>query len=135
MINEVQQRALRLTYKNNENNFQILLNENKETSVHQRNLQFLMTEIYKIKNNYAPPIMHHLFQFHGNTFSLRNFREIATRNKKTSNYELETASFRSPFLWAKLPSQYKNSTSLSEFKTKIKTCKGDEICLCRLCKV
>ena len=105
MIKKVQERALRLTYKDNENNFQTLLNENKETSVHQRNLQFLMTEIYKIKNNYAPPIMHHLFQFRENTFNLRNFREIATHNKKTSNYGLETMSYRALFLLAKLPSE------------------------------
>ena len=59
MINKVQERPLRISYKGNENKFQTLLNENKETSVHQRNLQFLMTEIYKIKSNYAPPIMHH----------------------------------------------------------------------------
>ena len=82
MINKVQKRPLRLTYKDNENNFQTLLNENKETSIHQRNRQFLMTEIYKIKNNYPPPIMHHLFQFRENTLNLRDFREIPTRNKK-----------------------------------------------------
>ena len=93
LVNKVQDRALRLTYKDNENNFQTLLNENNETSVHQRNLQFLMTEMYKIKNNYAPPIMHHLFQFRENTFNLRNFRELATHNKKTSNYRLETVSY------------------------------------------
>ena len=76
MVYNVQERVRRLTYKDNENSFQTLLNENNETSVHQRNVQFLMTEIYKVKNNYAPPIMHHLFQFRENTFSLRNFREI-----------------------------------------------------------
>ena len=103
--------------------------------VHQRNLKFLMTEIYKIANNYAPPIMHHLFQFCENTFNLRNFRELATHNKKTSNYGSETVSYRAPFLWTKLPSEYKNSASLSEFQTKIKNCKGDEICPFRLCKV
>ena len=77
MVYNVQERVRRLTYKDNENSFQTLLNENNETSVHQRNVQFLMTEIYKVKNNYAPPIMHHLFQFRENTFSLKNFREIA----------------------------------------------------------
>ena len=58
----------------NGNDFQTLLNENNETSAHQRNLQFLMTEIYKIKNNYAPPNMHHLFQFHENTSNLGKFQ-------------------------------------------------------------
>ena len=135
MVNKVQERALMLTSKDNENNFQTLLNKNNETSVRQRNLQFLITEINKSKNKYAPPIMHHLFQFRQNTFSLRNFRELATHTKKTSNYGLETVSYRAPLLWAKLPSEYKNSTSLSAFKTKVKNWKGDEICPCRLCKV
>ena len=79
----------------------------------------------KIKN---PLCIHYLFEFRENAFNLRNFREIATHNKKTSNYGLETVSYRAPFLQAKLPSEYKNSTSLREFKTKIKDWKGDEIC-------
>ena len=61
LVNKIQERALRLTYKDNQNNFQTLLNECNETSVHQKNLQFLMTAIYNIKNNCALPIMHHLF--------------------------------------------------------------------------
>ena len=61
LVNKVQERTLRLTYKDKQNDFQTLLNENNEPSVHQRNLQILMTEIYIIKNNYAPPVMHHLF--------------------------------------------------------------------------
>ena len=119
LVNKVQERALRLTYKDNENNFQTLLNENNETSVHQRNLQFLMTEIYKIKNNYAPPIKLHLFQFHENTFNLENFKELTTHKKKTSNYGLETVRYRASFLWSKLPYEYKKTTSLRKFKTKI----------------
>ena len=77
-----------------------------------------MTEICKNINNHAPPIMPHSFQFLENTFNLRNFSQLVTDNKKTSNYGLETVSYRSRFLWAKLPSEYKNSTSLSKFKTK-----------------
>ena len=73
-----------------------------------------MTVIYKIL---TPPIMHH--QFREYTFNLRNFRELATRNKKTSSYGLETFSCRARFPRAKLPSEYKTSPFLSEFKTKI----------------
>ena len=43
MVNKVQERALRLNYKDNGKNSQTLQNENNETSVHQKNLQFLMT--------------------------------------------------------------------------------------------
>ena len=68
-------------------------------------------------------------------FNLRNFREIATYNKKTSNYGLETMSYKALFLLAELSSEYKNSTSLSKFKRKTKKWKGDEVCPCWLCKV
>ena len=61
-----------------------LLNENNETFIHRKNLQFLMTEIYKIKNNLAPPIMHQLLQFHESPCNLRNIKELVTYNKKTS---------------------------------------------------
>ena len=120
LVNKVQERALKLTYKDDENNFQTLPNEDNETSVHIWNLQFLMMDIYKLKNNYAPPIMHHLFQFRKNTSSLRNFREFATYNKKTSNYALETVSYRAPFLWAKLPSEYKNLNIFKRIQNKRK---------------
>ena len=98
LVNKVQERALKLTFKDNENNFQTLPNEDNETSVHIRNLQFLMMDIYKLKNNYAPPIMHHLFQFCKNIFNLKNFREFATHHQKNSNHGLETVSYKAPFL-------------------------------------
>ena len=34
LVNKVQERALKLTYKDDENNFQTLPNEDNETSVH-----------------------------------------------------------------------------------------------------
>ena len=55
-----------------------------------------MTEIYKIKTNPAPSILHHLFQFHENTLikkfnlNLKNFREPQTHDQKTSSYGLKT---------------------------------------------
>ena len=49
-----------------------------------KTMKLLMTEIYKIKNNHAPPIMHQVSQSRENTFNLRNIREIVTHNKKTS---------------------------------------------------
>ena len=49
LANKIQERALRLTYRGNENSFQTLLNENNEASIHQRNQQLLMTETILIK--------------------------------------------------------------------------------------
>ena len=49
LINKVQKRALRITYNDRLTDFYLLWNHN-EITIHQGNLQVLMTEIYKIIN-------------------------------------------------------------------------------------
>ena len=92
-----------------------------------------MTEIYKIENGIAPPIMNSLFTFRLNQQNLRNFQELLTEKRDTVNYGLETVTYRAPVIWAKLPSEYKLAGSLTAFKSKMKSWKC-EICTCRLCK-
>ena len=92
-----------------------------------------MTEIYKIKTNPAPPILHHLFQFHENTvikkfnLNLRNFRELLTHDKKASNYKL---CYRALFFEL----NFHLNVKTQHLKTKVKNQKGGEIFPCRLCK-
>ena len=92
-----------------------------------------MTEVYKIVNGIAPPIMNSLFQFRSNKNNIRNFQEIFTKNRKTVKYGTETVIYRAPFLWANLYTKYKNAKSPDEFKSNIKAWKCD-FCQCRLCK-
>ena len=56
-INNIHERALRLTYKDNKSSFKQLLEKDHSVTVHQKNLQVLITEIFKVKNNLAPDIM------------------------------------------------------------------------------
>ena len=56
-INNIHERALRLTYKDNKSSFKHLLEENHSVTVPQKNLQVLVTEIFKVKNSLAPDIM------------------------------------------------------------------------------
>ena len=62
LINKVHERILALIYQGN-CNFKVLREKQHDFSIHQRNLQVLMTEIYKIINGIAPPIMNSLFPF------------------------------------------------------------------------
>ena len=57
LINKVHERGLRLTYRDETKDFQQILREQNEITIHQRNLQVLMTEVYKIMNCIASPIM------------------------------------------------------------------------------
>ena len=73
-----------------------MLEKRKEFTIHQRNLQVLMTEIYKIVNGIAPPIMNSLFNFRLNQYNIRNFQELSTEKRNTINYGLETVTYRAP---------------------------------------
>ena len=81
-INRIHERSIRIVSGNNESNFENLLEKNKEVTTHQRNLQLLMIEVYKIINGYAPPIMDNFFIFRENTHNLRNFQIILNKNIK-----------------------------------------------------
>ena len=72
LVIKVHERGLRLTYRDEAKDFQQILREQNEITIHQRNLQVLMTEVYKIVNGIAPPIMNSLFQFRCNTNNIRN---------------------------------------------------------------
>ena len=62
LINKLQERALRITYNDQLTDFKSLVSNHNEITIHQRNLQVLMTEIYKIINHIALPIMSSLFE-------------------------------------------------------------------------
>ena len=133
LINKVHERCLRLIYRDETKDFQQILREQNEITIHQRNLQALMTEMYKILNGIPIPIMNSLFQFRNNTNNIRIFQEVFTKNRKTVKYGTESVTYRVSFLWANLHTKYKNAKSSGEFKSKIKWWKCD-FCQCRLCK-
>ena len=120
LINKIHERSLRISYKDQKTSYHNLLGTHNELTIHQRNLQVLMTEIYKIVNGVAPPIMNSLFEFRSNEYNIRNFQVLSTDFRRTVNYGIETITYRAPSIWAKLPSEYKFAASLDEFKVKIK---------------
>ena len=121
LINKIQERSLRLITNDKTSTFEHLLQANNEITTHQRNLQVLMVEVFKIINGFAPPIKEDFFLFRENTYNIRNFQIIYNGSKKTVRYGLETVKYRAQLHWAKLPEKYKTETSLNSFKTKIKT--------------
>ena len=66
LINKVQERPFHITYNDQLTKVESLLLNHNEITMHQRNLQVLMTEIYKIVNHIAPPIIPSLFEIREN---------------------------------------------------------------------
>ena len=70
-INQIHERALRLVYQKNLS-FSELLDLDNTVTVHQKNFQVLLTEIYKVKNEIAPEIMKDIFDLKNPSYSLRS---------------------------------------------------------------
>ena len=133
-INKIHERSLRVLHLDEASDFNSLLKINNDVTIHQRNIQALMLEVFKIKYGLAPPIMNSMLTERRNIYNLRNFQEFETEKKRTVNYGLESFSYRSPQLWMALPKELKDIEVLAQFKKNIKswTCMN---CPCRLCKV
>ena len=89
LINKIYERYLRIISAYKESDFQTLLENHNQLTIHQRNLQALMIEVYKILNSSAPPIMENLFVFRGNIHNIRNVQVISNKNIKTVRYGLD----------------------------------------------
>ena len=133
-INAIHERSLRIVYRDHDSTFEQLLMKDESYNIHERNLQRLATEIYKVKNNLTPEFMKDIFTDMKHPYNLRKKPEFKTWNVQTVYCGTETLSFRGPKVWSIVPDDIKASNSLIEFKKKIKKWKPQG-CICRLCKI
>ena len=123
LINKVHERGLRLTYRDETKDFQQILREQNEITIHQRNLQVLLTEVYKIINCIASPIM-----------NLQKFSEIFLQKiGELSNMLRKQWRVEHRFSERIYTLNIKTVSPLMNSKSKIKTWKCD-FCQRRLCK-
>ena len=133
-INKLHERALRLVYKEKQLTFEDLLLKDGSVTVHQRNLQKLATEMYKVKHQLSPAFMDTIFPISNNPHDTRFNCHFESHNIKSVYRGSETIAFRGPLIWKLLPQDIKDSKNLNAFKEKIKTWKTNS-CTCRICKV
>ena len=132
-INKLHERALRVVYKNDDLTFKQLLEKDNSFTIHERNLQKLAVEMYKVKNNLSPRPVQEIFRQQENTTNLRNNKDWNIPKVRTVNHGIETIRYRGPITWNLVPIKIKQSKSLSIFKKNIKEWKPQG-CTCRLCK-
>ena len=70
-INRIHERAVRIGYKDNVSTFEKLLEMDNSVTVHKRNLQLLMVEIYKTKYNLNPNFMKQILEEKEMPYNLR----------------------------------------------------------------
>ena len=132
-INKLHERALRVVYKDDKLSFVQLLEMDRSFTIHERNLQKLAIEMYKVKNDLSPVLVQEIF-LKCSEQNLRHENEWELPKVRTVNNGIETIRFRGPKTWDLVPEKIRNSKSLAEFKMKINERKPQG-CTCRLCKI
>ena len=132
-IDRTHKRALRILYKDYESSFETLLTRSGSFKIHVKNLQKLMTEIYKSMNHLNPSLVWEFHEKKHVTYNLRIQYLCKLPTIKTLGFGLESLSFRGSFLWNTLDDSIKQKSTLSAFKKRIRDWAGDK-CTCKICR-
>ena len=130
-INRLHERALRIVYKDDNSSFDELLKKDESFTIHERNIQTMAIELYKVAYGLAPKIMNIIFPLNSHV-SYPTKNTFKTFNVKTVSWGTETLAHLGPKIWSIVPKDLKKF-SLSKFTTKIRKWKPDQ-CPCRICK-
>ena len=133
-INHIHERALRFVYKDYQTDFGSLLEQRSLVSIHVKNLQLLLTEIYKTRSGLSPPFMKDIFSEWNTGYNLRYRNDSQFPKVQTTTYGIENISFLGNRLGSTLPNIIKQASTPSIFKSHIIFWKGKN-CNCRLCKI
>ena len=88
-INKIQGRALKLLYKDNKLTFDDLLKLDNSVTIHQRSLQTLGIEIFKVKKSLPPEIMAEVFKKEPH-YNLRCEASHFKRENKSTHYGIQS---------------------------------------------
>ena len=130
-INKLHERALRITYRDDQSSFNDLLTKDESYTVHERNIQTLAIELYKVTYGLSPKIMNIIFPLN----SLAKYpgeNDFKTVNVKSVSWGTESLAHLGPKIWSIVPSEMK-MFSLSKFTKRIRKWKPIK-CPCRICK-
>ena len=123
-INKTHERDLRLVYKDDKLTFNDLSEIDNSVTIHQRNLQILATEIFKVKNSLAKET-HYNF--------LSEAIHFKRENVKSVHYGIQSVQHLRSKICNIVPQNVRESNSLNKFKSLNKFWKPNT-CPCRLCK-
>ena len=85
-------------------------------TVHRKNFQVLVTEIFKVKNNLPPDIMKDIFELKEPPYNLQlESDHVTRRNVKTTYFGLLSIKHLAPQIWKLDPQSIRKFKTLKEF--------------------
>ena len=98
-INKLHERGLRLVYSNKSSSFWELLERDNSVTIHERNIQVLLTEVFKVKSGAAPEITTEILNFKDYSYDLRKNNCLEKRIIQSCEYGSETVSNLVAKIW------------------------------------
>ena len=129
-INHIQERGLRIVYRDYTSSFEDLLRKNGTVTVHQRNIQQVAVEMFKAKYGMGSSMMKDIFKFNVNSRK----STFLIPNPNTEFMGKLSLRYFGAVVWERLlPERFKAITLIEKFKEEIKSWIPSN-CPCRLCK-
>ena len=134
LINRTTKRAMRITYNSDsEETLEALLQRDGTLTIHKRNLQKLMVEVYKTLNHLNPPYMWDLFTKKVVEYDFRIKILCKLPPARSQRFRTNSLKFKGSLLWNSLSDEIKTVKSLAIFKQKIKSWNGTH-CTFNICR-
>ena len=126
--NKIYERALRMVY-DHQCTLEELLEKDNSFTIHERNLQKLAIEMFKVNNGLSVQLV---IRYNHYNFRHESDKKFKVDHVETETYGKQSISYFRPKIWNSIPQEIKNVKTLAAFKTKIKHWKP--ICSCRICR-
>ena len=132
-INKLHERALRILYKDDISTFHELLQKDKCVTMHDKCIQKLAIEMYRVKWNILPSSLSEFVTFKETRYDMRFQSDFERKSCKKVLSGTESLRILGPKIWDLIPKDIKSQTSLDNFKRNIRKW-SIENCPCRICK-
>ena len=120
-ISRLHERCLRIIYNDKQSFFKMLLEKDNSASIHDRNIQYLASEMYKVSNGLSLPVVSNIFtQKNCHPYDLQINSQFSRTLVRSVFHGTQSISYLGPVIWDILPDSYKNLPNFSVFKNRIK---------------
>ncbi len=133
-IEAIQERALRFMFNDKTSTYSSLLEKCNYTTLHNKRIKAIASEVFKSVNNLNPNFMNKIFQVKDINYGLRDSNMLCQPKFNKITYGKNTFSYYGTHIWNSLPNNIKESTSLDNFKTMLNAWEGPK-CECSMCNV
>ena len=99
-INHLHERSLRIVYKDNISSFEDLLKRERSFTIHQKNIQLLAIELFKVNGNLSNNTMYNIFQTRKINYNLRSQTYFATISVNIKTFGLNLLRYFASKVWS-----------------------------------